>query len=1086
MNERHALTSPTDTRSQVARPPERIARLIALLSTVAFLAFGGMNATAQPLPNPCDSMRVDVNYKGPGCCWEFILQNNQSLQPVNAVTATVITPAASVVSASGGFSITSTSTNINWQYPNNIPKGATKVGGCFQSASGVISLVFEWKFQNEVVCRDTVRIDCPLDPGDDSCDTDSLLISTGWNPYSGSLHAPGQYTTFWQVIADPSPNTTEPRPASVITKHTAWSGPLGTSQWISSYPSANNDTNGTYVFQTCFCVKDGARNVRLIFDILADDRARVYLNGVLIGSTPTSGAFQNPATHIDTNITQIVKPGRNCIKVEVDNTNNVAMGLDLSGYITADGIGLERSACCDPGGTLTGMKFFDQNCNGKKDAGEPGLAGWTIILSNGDTATTDALGNYYFNGLAPGSYTVQEVNQAGWSQSYPTAPGTHTVNLTQGQAIGNLDFGNCRDTKPQEGCIEYRADTTLCISEPGTNTNMFRHKFRIRSLLPCQFSQNASVTVLSPAGVGVAPPTFPVSSSWSSQSIVINGPGATPGTTVVLQVQVCCVAIDPNGNVGDTIDCCFDTIRVTLPDCGPVDDCKDCCREFPKKFGRLFQWTSSNGSASIGGSIQAGNSRICTVSATIVEARINGQPVSGEFVPVSLLGGSPGNVPFMHEVVWTGVDVNAAPTAFNLQLRFPGIAWNAFTDRVDYCVRFRFTDKNCVTCDTVVCFRQQRYRWIFPFPGTLNPGRADDEKRPGVQSGAPSLSGTLTGPEAGRLDITFPEPPKELGDLTYVGLEIYPAAEFVEITEATGDDYTFTTDGFGAVSVPFSAEPGSSTGVDLKYFGLNNRSRLDHHVTFRFVLDASPADTLSETGIVPFTRVGFTGGDELEQDAHETDAKTFALYLHNRNGSEEPISRLALQSDGGTDILAIGPGTDPKQVVASIADATGNATDAAGIDLSGISSNLGAGETLGPIYVTVIGFSGSTDLNFTTLNGDGAVVSEGTITLSETPSGIHTTESANSVGGIQLYGGFPNPVSDGTTIRFRLADGGEHVTLSIVDESGREVERLLDESSLRSGEHALWFETSDLPSGNYFVRLTAGSRTETGRLQVLR
>ena len=75
---------------------------------------------------------------------------------------------------------------------------------------------------------------------------------------------------------------------------------------------------------------------------------------------------------------------------------------------------------------FSGMKFEDLNGNGAKDSGEPGLAGWTIKLMKEGTEVartqTAADGTYSFSGVAPGSYTVEEEVQAGWTQSYPASP----------------------------------------------------------------------------------------------------------------------------------------------------------------------------------------------------------------------------------------------------------------------------------------------------------------------------------------------------------------------------------------------------------------------------------------------------------------------------------------------------------------------------------------------------------------------------------------------------------------------------------------------------------------------------------------
>ena len=85
-----------------------------------------------------------------------------------------------------------------------------------------------------------------------------------------------------------------------------------------------------------------------------------------------------------------------------------------------------------PLNSIHGYSFNDLNASGA-DNGEPRLAGWTIVLSQGNavvaTTTTGANGQYSFTGLPYGTYTVSERNQTGWTQ---TAGGT-TVTITSGQ-----------------------------------------------------------------------------------------------------------------------------------------------------------------------------------------------------------------------------------------------------------------------------------------------------------------------------------------------------------------------------------------------------------------------------------------------------------------------------------------------------------------------------------------------------------------------------------------------------------------------------------------------------------------------------
>ena len=95
---------------------------------------------------------------------------------------------------------------------------------------------------------------------------------------------------------------------------------------------------------------------------------------------------------------------------------------------------------------FTGVKFNDLNGNGGRDAGEPGLAGWTISLfSTGNpnaisTTTTDASGFYTLN-AGPGNFFVRETNQPGWFQ---VSANPAAVSTASQQVVANQNFGNFR------------------------------------------------------------------------------------------------------------------------------------------------------------------------------------------------------------------------------------------------------------------------------------------------------------------------------------------------------------------------------------------------------------------------------------------------------------------------------------------------------------------------------------------------------------------------------------------------------------------------------------------------------------------
>jgi uncharacterized repeat protein (TIGR01451 family) len=97
-------------------------------------------------------------------------------------------------------------------------------------------------------------------------------------------------------------------------------------------------------------------------------------------------------------------------------------------------------------GCIEGMKWNDANGNGVINPGEAGLSGWTIQLTGpvNQTTTTGTGGTYRFCGLPPGTYTVAEVLQPLWVQTFPPTPGTHTVTLAANQVVTGRNFGNRR------------------------------------------------------------------------------------------------------------------------------------------------------------------------------------------------------------------------------------------------------------------------------------------------------------------------------------------------------------------------------------------------------------------------------------------------------------------------------------------------------------------------------------------------------------------------------------------------------------------------------------------------------------------
>lgn len=94
---------------------------------------------------------------------------------------------------------------------------------------------------------------------------------------------------------------------------------------------------------------------------------------------------------------------------------------------------------------IHGAKWLDMNGDGIWDVDEPGLSDWEIYLTYEDgtvmTTTTGDNGRYWFINIPGGGYTVSEVLQPGWLQTYPALT-YHTFLFTPTQAVDDLHFGN--------------------------------------------------------------------------------------------------------------------------------------------------------------------------------------------------------------------------------------------------------------------------------------------------------------------------------------------------------------------------------------------------------------------------------------------------------------------------------------------------------------------------------------------------------------------------------------------------------------------------------------------------------------------
>jgi|GEM_PF-761365 len=94
------------------------------------------------------------------------------------------------------------------------------------------------------------------------------------------------------------------------------------------------------------------------------------------------------------------------------------------------------------------------------------------------------------------------------------------------------------------------------------------------------------------------------------------------------------------------------------------------------------------------------------------------------------------------------------------------------------------------------------------------------------------------------------------------------------------------------------------------------------------------------------------------------------------------------------------------------------------------------------------------------------------------------TDRITNVKNYLLQQNYPNPFNPVTTIEFTVPEAGM-VSLKVFDVLGREIASLINEE-LNSGSHKVIFNASNIPSGVYFYRLSAGTFSVVRKMTLLK
>ncbi|NIU00701.1 MAG: T9SS type A sorting domain-containing protein [Nitrosopumilaceae archaeon] len=99
-------------------------------------------------------------------------------------------------------------------------------------------------------------------------------------------------------------------------------------------------------------------------------------------------------------------------------------------------------------------------------------------------------------------------------------------------------------------------------------------------------------------------------------------------------------------------------------------------------------------------------------------------------------------------------------------------------------------------------------------------------------------------------------------------------------------------------------------------------------------------------------------------------------------------------------------------------------------------------------------------------------------------TGIDNENSGLMPETVQLHQNYPNPFNPSTTIEFSIPEA-MNVTLEVFNMLGERVSLLVNET-MTAGAHTIQWNASEVPSGIYTYRLTAGNQVSNRKMILLR
>lgn len=215
--------------------------------------------------------------------------------------------------------------------------------------------------------------------------------------------------------------------------------------------SNSNGDRVPYVFERSFCVLSDT-NVDFSFTYKGDDQVTFELvdnsnNSVLNTSATYVWSIDPLLTWSASNVA--LSSGSYSIRARLVNTGSVILGFSFLGNMTTtngdQAISNNSEGCCE-NNVISVLNVLEEDCDRLFNSATDALGnGWTFNLLDATntvirTETTDINGNIFFSGLPDGTYTIQIVNQSGWTQTVTS----ETISVIN-NAVEIVEFYSCNN-----------------------------------------------------------------------------------------------------------------------------------------------------------------------------------------------------------------------------------------------------------------------------------------------------------------------------------------------------------------------------------------------------------------------------------------------------------------------------------------------------------------------------------------------------------------------------------------------------------------------------------------------------------------